>query len=109
MNIDRKEQVAHRGEMGVKACAIRVKAARYASGFEAQKAFALACEVSVTSYNNIEKGLQHPNRDVMKYLYRAHRIDFNFIMNGDFAQLPADVQDRLFPALERSNSEWDQK
>ncbi|MEX5515692.1 helix-turn-helix domain-containing protein [Pseudophaeobacter sp. 1A09344] len=108
MDIERKEYIAHRGDMGVKASAIRVKAARYVSGFEKQQEFARACGISKTSYNNIEKGLQFPNRDVMKYLYRAHRIDFNFIMNGDFAQLPADVQESLFGALERANSEWDQ-
>ncbi|MBT9383308.1 helix-turn-helix domain-containing protein [Pseudooceanicola sp. CBS1P-1] len=94
--------------MGVKASAIRVKAARYAAGFDRQSEFATRCGVSKTSYNNIEKGLQFPNRDVMRYLYRAHRIDFNFIMNGDFAQLPADVQASLFPALQRANDEWDQ-
>ncbi|WP_223274929.1 helix-turn-helix transcriptional regulator [Tateyamaria sp. syn59] len=109
MDIEDRERLARQGDMGVEASAIRVKAARYASGFEQQLKFAKACGLSKTTYNNIEKGLQFPNRDVMKYLYRAHRIDFNFIMNGDFAQLPADVQQRLFPALERAESEWDRK
>ena len=108
MDIDQKERLAHRGDMGVKASAIRVKAARYACGFEKQQDFAQACGISKTSYNNIEKGVQFPNRDVMKYLYRAHRIDFNFVMNGDFSQLPSDLQDELFSTLERANNEWDQ-
>jgi DNA-binding XRE family transcriptional regulator len=108
MDIELKEKLAHKGDMGVKASAIRTKAARIASGFGKQQNFALACGISKTSYNNIEKGIQFPNRDVMKFLYRAHRIDFNFIMNGDFAQLPSDVQESLFSALELANNEWDQ-
>lgn len=108
MNIEDRERLAHHGDMGIIANAIRVKAARYVSNFEKQLEFARACNVSKTTYNNIEKGHQYPNRDVMKYLYRAQRIDFNFIMNGDFAQLPSDVQNALFVALERANSEWDQ-
>jgi hypothetical protein len=35
----------------------------------------------------------------MKYLHRAHGIDFNFLMNGDFHQFPPEFQDRLFDAL----------
>ncbi len=108
MDIDEKEALAHRGKMDVKASAIRVKAARYAAGYDRQLDFAKACGISKTSYNNIEKGVQFPNREVMKFLYRAHRIDFNFVMNGDFAQLPGDVQNALFSGLERANAEWDQ-
>jgi len=44
----------------------------------------------------------------MRYFYRAHRIDFNFLLHGDFAQLPADVQARLFAALEALSNAPDQ-
>ncbi len=108
MDFDEKNRLAHHGDMGVKACAIRLRAARYASDFERQLDFANASGVSKTSLNNMEKGLQFPNRDVMKFLYRGHRIDFNFLMNGDYVQLPGDVQDQLFASLRRANSEWDQ-
>jgi hypothetical protein len=40
----------------------------------------------------------------MRYFFRSHRIDFNFLIHGEFAQLPADVQDRLFSALEALSS-----
>ncbi len=47
--------------------------------------------------------------NVVRFLYRQHRIDYNFILNGDFAQLPGDVQDRLFPFLVDATNAWDQK
>ncbi len=43
----------------------------------------------------------------MRYYYRMHRLDFNFLMNGDWAQLPASMQEPLFVALEVANAEWD--
>lgn len=109
MMIDEKEKIARKGDMGVEACAIRLIAARNATEAASQKAFATACGVSQTSYNNMEKGLQFPNRDVMRYLYRGHRIDFNFMMNGDFSQLPSDVLEKLFEQLPIASSAWDQK
>ena len=109
VDIETKESLAHRGDMGIKACAIRLTAARYTAGFQKQKEFAAACGVTVTSYNSQETGAQFPNRKVMAYLFKAHRIDFNFLMNGDFAQLPGDVQEALFENLVRANNEWDRK
>jgi DNA-binding XRE family transcriptional regulator len=109
MSIDQKEQLSRKGDMGVEACAIRLIAARHASGAVNQKAFAEACGVSYTSYNNMEKGRQFPNREVMRYLFRGHRIDFNFMMNGDFSQLPHDVLDLVFAQLPAASIAWDQK
>jgi transcriptional regulator with XRE-family HTH domain len=94
--------------MGLEATAIRLRAARMAARMS-QKNLALACDVSNTVLNNAEMGLTSPNHKVMKYLYRAHRIDFNFLLNGDFAQLPGDVQSAIFESLEVATSEWDQK
>jgi hypothetical protein len=109
MDIDQKEKLAMTGDMGVEASAIRLLAARLTTGIGTQKAFAKECDVSVTAYNNMEKAHQFPNRPVMKYLYRGHRIDFNFLMNGNFSQLPQDVQDQIFEKLEFARSEWDRK
>lgn len=109
MELERKERLARVNDMGLEACAIRLRAARSAAGYARQKDLAQAAEVSNTSLNNAEMGLTYPSREVMRLLYRAHRIDFNFLLNGDFAQLPGDVQGQLFPALEAAANEWDQR
>jgi hypothetical protein len=44
----------------------------------------------------------------MRFYFRAHRIDFNFLMHGDFAQLPADVQAQIFDALPSAKRALDQ-
>ncbi|MEM9575121.1 MAG: helix-turn-helix transcriptional regulator [Pseudomonadota bacterium] len=109
MNIDEKEALAFTGDIGVVASAVRLKAARLAAGFKVQKQFAEACGESATNYNNMEKGNVLPNRTVMQFLYRGYRIDFNFLVNGLFSQLPQDVQERLFEHLATVKSEWDRK
>ena len=109
MDIETKQKLAMTGDMSQMACAIRLRAARYVAMPDAQgKDFAEAVGISKSGLTTMEKGNQYPNRNVMKYLYRGHRIDFNFMMNGDFAQLPQDVQDALFAQLERANNEWGQ-
>lgn len=108
MDFEQKQRLAWSGDMGLAACAVRLRAARHVAGLQ-QKEMAEECGVSKTVYNNAEAGSTYPNRAVMKHFYRAYRIDFNFLMNGDFAQLPGDVQERLFPALESANAEWDRK
>lgn len=104
----RKERLAHLQDMGIAACAIRLRAARGVTGLSQQE-FAKECGVTKQVLNNAEAGLTYPNRAVMKHLYRAYRIDFNFIINGDFVQLPGDVQDRLFEQLVLANDEWDRR
>ena len=71
----------------------------------------LAADIGVgkTTLSNAENGSTYPSRHMMRHLYRAYRIDFNFMINGDFAQLPGDVQDKLFAALIEANDEWDRK
>ena len=108
MSLEEKEKLAHTGDVGQAASAIRLIAARmFANMTQAQ--FADASGVRRQALSNMELGLSYPNRQVMKYLYRAHRLDFNFLMHGDFAQLPQDVQDRLFATLAAANSAWDQR
>lgn len=105
MDVDMKAKLARLNDMGLEACAIRLRAALIVTKLQA-KQLAAASSTSKTALSNAMNGLTYPNRDVMKYLYRQHRIDFNFLMNGDFAQLPGDVQDALFPALEAAANEW---
>ncbi|MGV8987789.1 MAG: helix-turn-helix domain-containing protein [Cypionkella sp.] len=108
MEVEEKERLTRKNDMGLAAAAIRLRAARAVTGMN-QKDFSAACGVRNTVVSNAEAGSTHPSKEVMKYLYRAHRIDFNFMMNGDFAQLPGDVQERLFPALEAATIEWGQR
>lgn len=108
MEFMRKERLAHFQDMGLAACAIRLRAARAVTELS-QQDFAKECGVTKQVLNNAEAGLTYPNRSVMKHLYRAYRIDFNFMINGDFVQLPGDVQEKLFEKLEVANGEWDQR
>lgn len=108
MDIETKSRLARYADMGQVACAIRLYAARIVAGV-GQETVAQACGIRKQAYSNMETARSFPTRTVMQYYYRLHRIDFNFLMHGDFAQLPADLQGTLFSALERANSEWDQK
>ena len=109
MDIESKIRLAYQNDMGLEACAVRLRAAYHVTGLKTHKQLAEACGVSKTVLSNAMNGLTYPNRDVLSYLYRAHRIDFNFMMIGLFAQLPGDVQAAIFPALELAKHEWDQK
>lgn len=109
MDIEEKARLARVNDMGLAATAIRLRAAFMVTGLPQQGELAREAGISKTVLSNAMAGATYPNRDLMKYLYRAHRIDFNFLMNGDFSQLPGDVQDRLFVALQSANSEWDRR
>lgn len=109
MDSETKQRLAHTGEIGLVACAIRLRAARLSINLtQLQLAQAIGAK-RTTNISNMEQAITYPNRELMSFLWREHRIDFNFMMSGHYAQLPGDVQDRLFPALEVANNEWDQK
>lgn len=95
------------GEASKEACAYRLAAAGAATGLSKTELCRRA-GVSLTSYLNTLAALSYPSRKVMLYLHREHRIDFNFILHGDFQQLPADVQERLFAALKTQSPPSDQ-
>ena len=108
MNIEEKERIARRGNMGLEACAIRLAAARRVANVS-QAEVAEAAGIKKTAYSNMETGRSFPTRPVMKFFHRLHRIDFNFLMHGDFAQLPGDVQSVIFDALIAAGDAWDQR
>lgn len=109
MDMSDKPAYARTGDTGLVACAIRLRAARSACGLT-QKDVANAIGLGrTTNISNMETALSYPNREIMSFFYREHRIDFNFLMAGLYAQLPGDVQERLFPALEAAASEWDRR
>lgn len=109
MDIEHKERLARRGDMTRDAMAYRLRAARDSTGM-GQTALADHMGEGMTKQKlgNAERGDNEPPKALMRYFFRAHRIDFNFLIHGDFAQLPADVQDRLFLALEALASARDQ-
>lgn len=80
------------------AASVRIRAARAVSGLN-QEQMATALKITKSTVSGIENGASFPSRDMMAYLYREHRIDFNFLISGLFSQLPQDVQEQLFPAL----------
>jgi transcriptional regulator with XRE-family HTH domain len=108
MTPEQKQRLARQNDTGLVASAIRLRAARKIAGRD-QRDMAVECDVSNTVLSNAENGLTYPGREILSAYWRGYRIDFNFLINGDFAQLPLDLQERLFPALEAATSEWDRK
>lgn len=93
-----KNQLFRKDDGSAEAVAIRLKAAREAAGYEKQIDLANALGVSKTTYNSQEKSGK-PAIGTIRYLYINHRIDFNFVFNGDYNHLPGDVQTALEKAL----------
>ncbi|WP_323764578.1 helix-turn-helix transcriptional regulator [Marinovum sp.] len=76
----------------------RLEAARRAAGYQTAKALADAMGISYKTYHSQEaKG--RPTRGTMNFLYKNHRIDYNFILNGDVYHLPGAVRDAIEMAL----------
>lgn len=110
MEIKQKENLSLRGDMSREAMALRILAARHAVGMgQDELAHDMGEGMTKQKLRNAEKADNDPPKALMRYFYRAHRIDFNFLLHGDFAQLPADVQARLFGALSALTSVQDQK
>lgn len=105
MEPDRRDRLARTGDTGLEAVAIRLRAARKFAGLE-QKDVERETGVKKTSISNAENGLNYPGVPLMRYYYRMHRLDFNFVMNGDWSQLPSSTHQALFVALEAANDEW---
>ncbi len=89
--------------------AFRLRAARKAVGLGLEGlARDMGEGMTKQKLGNAERADNDPPKSLMRYFYRAHRIDFNFLIHGDFAQLPADVQQSIFAALEGEASEQGQ-
>lgn len=107
MTYEEKEALARTRDTSKEAAAVRLLAARRVTGLS-QGEFGSATNVSKAAIANAENGRSYPSRDAMIFLHREHRIDFNFMIAGEFSQLPLDVQTRLFETLASSVSELDQ-
>jgi len=97
MDIEEKERLARTKDISPEAIRARLVAARKSVSMQ-QIEVAEATNTKITTYNAQEiRGA--PSLSVMRYFYRNHRIDFNFLLHGDFVQLPLDVQEALFAQL----------
>ena len=93
MTSDEKIRIFRRGDSSPEAIRHRLIAARKSTGLT-QNDFAKEAGIIKTTYNTQEmRGA--PSIKAMRHLYVQYRIDFNYLLFGDFAQLPADVQDTL--------------
>ncbi|MFU1476356.1 XRE family transcriptional regulator [Roseovarius sp. C7] len=98
MTIDEREKLFRLNDASDEAVAVRLRAAREVAGFDRQRDFAKALDLNYQTYHSQEKR-GRPSPSTVRFLYRNYRIDFNFIYNGDFLQLPGDVQTALEVAL----------
>lgn len=97
MDIEHKERLARLGDISPEAVRVRLLAARNSIEMK-QQDVAGAVGLKKTTFNSQEvRGA--PSAVTMRYYHRQHRIDYNFILHGDFAQLPQDVPSRLFSEL----------
>jgi hypothetical protein len=97
MDIEEKERLTDFRDTSDQAVSRRLAAARIAIGLN-QKQLAEAVDLKHKTYATQEK-LGRPSVAVIRFLYRNHFIDFNFILHGDFQQLPGATQTALFEAL----------
>lgn len=107
MDYDEKRRLCRTGRADKDAAAVRLRAARRFTELS-QEDLGKAGGVKKAAVSNAEKGIAYPNRSVLLFLHREFRIDLNFMINGDFVQLPGDVQDRLFDVLSALESGTDQ-
>lgn len=97
MNIDEKETLFQRGNASDEAVRRRLRAALSISD-RPQKEIAAELGISPTTLNSqIMSG--HPKKDLMVFIYRNLKIDFNFLLFGDFLQLSEATQIALIEAL----------
>lgn len=99
MKTEQKDTLAMHGDASQEAAGRRITAARRFAGLS-QSEMAEAVGITKAAVSNIEKARSFPTRPLMLYLYREHRVDFNFLIYGAYAQLPGDVQAGLLRELE---------
>lgn len=97
MKIVDKERLTRHRDYSPEAISWRLQAAIKAAKI-AQKTIATELDKPLSTINSqIKSG--SPSNELMVYLYKSQRIDFNFVIFGDFAQLPSDVEAKLLDAL----------
>ena len=108
MKIGDKERLTKHCDTSPEAVRWRLRAA-IKSTSRAQNVLASEAGIKATTLNS-QIAAGRPSVEFMEFLYKNFRIDFNFILHGDFSQLPGDVANALLgalDALERSKSSRD--
>jgi len=93
-----RDMLARRGDYGQEASALRLKACRAMAGI-GQEALGFSVGLTKSAISNAENAQCFPSRQLMVFYFREYGIDFNFLIAGEYAHLPKDVQDSLFDAL----------
>lgn len=101
MTIEEREKLFRLNDDSDEAVSIRLRAAREVAGFKRQRDFSEALGLNYQTYHSQEKK-GRPSPSTVRFLYRNHRIDFNFVYNGDFLQLSGDVQAALEATLSQT-------
>lgn len=108
MDADQKDTLAMTRNSSAIACGRRLRVGREVAELT-QKQLAEATGKTKASISNAENGLSFPGRDAQLHLHRNYGIDFNFLVVGEYVQLPSPLQDLLFERLSLLASELDQE
>lgn len=97
MRPEEKERLTRHRDTSQEAISWRLRAALKA---ERVKQIDIAADLgSKATTINSQIAAGSPSVSLIAYLYKNFRIDFNFILFGDYAQLPRDVEERLLATL----------
>lgn len=99
MTFDEKTVLARFGDNDMEAASLRLRASREAIGLS-QEQVGVEIGRKKPAISAMENARSYPSWGIMSYFYKQHRIDFNFLVMGDFRGLPADVSERIFAELE---------
>jgi transcriptional regulator with XRE-family HTH domain len=108
MDYRQLEQLALPGDISKEAVGLRMAAGLKVANLK-QAELARAINRTQGAIGNAVAGSNYPSIDALQELYRLTRVDFNFFLVGQTAQLPADVQARLLYALEAVHREREQR
>ena len=98
MNYLEIEQKCRRGDTSPEAIHRRLVAARMMTGLT-QKELAEKAGIKYTTFRSQEQS-GSPSVRLMAYFLSAFQVDFNFVLGGDPARLPADVLQAIVAHLD---------
>lgn len=97
MNYLETERACRRGDTSAEAIHQRLVATRLMTGLS-QKELAANAGIKYTTFRSQEQS-GAPSVQLMSYFLSAFSVDFNFILGGDHARLPADVLQEILKHL----------